>query len=88
MSDAGSYISGQCIIVDAGDTVYEGGRASAGSGPLLELVPAELHQRSSLIFGSRREVERLEQYHRDHNERDYDAPLFGTRGLFRASAEL
>jgi fructose-1,6-bisphosphatase I/sedoheptulose-1,7-bisphosphatase len=65
-----------------------GGRASAGSGPLLELVPGALHQRSSLIFGSRAEVERIEQYHRDHNERDYDAPLFGTRGLFRASAEL
>jgi len=47
-----------------------------------------LHQRTPLIFGSRNEVERLEQYHRDYNERDYDAPLFGTRGLFRAPAEL
>ena len=65
-----------------------GGRASTGDGPLLELVPAALHQRTPLIFGSRNEVERLEQYHRDYNERDYDAPLFGTRGLFRAPAEL
>jgi len=28
------------------------------------------------------EVERIERYHRDHNEFEYDAPLFGTRGLF------
>ena len=65
-----------------------GGRASVGAGPLLEAVPAALKQRTSLIFGSRREVERLEQYYRDRNQRDFDAPLFGTRGLFRASAEL
>jgi fructose-1,6-bisphosphatase I/sedoheptulose-1,7-bisphosphatase len=65
-----------------------GGRASTGDGPLLEAAPQALHQRSPLIFGSRNEVERLEQYHRDHNQRDYDAPLFGTRGLFRAPAEL
>jgi len=65
-----------------------GGRASTGDGPLLEIAPQALHQRTPLIFGSRNEVERLEQYHRDHNQRDYDAPLFGTRGLFRAPAEL
>jgi len=65
-----------------------GGRASTGDGPLLETVPRTLHQRTPFIFGSRAEVERIEQYHRDHNERDYDAPLFGTRGLFRAPAEL
>ena len=65
-----------------------GGRASTGDGPLLDVAPLALHQRSPLIFGSRNEVERLEQYHRDHNQRDYDAPLFGTRGLFRAPAEL
>jgi fructose-1,6-bisphosphatase I/sedoheptulose-1,7-bisphosphatase len=65
-----------------------GGRASTGDGPLLDAVPQALHQRTPLIFGSRNEVERLEQYHRDYNQRDYDAPLFGTRGLFRAPAEL
>jgi hypothetical protein len=37
------------------------------------------------VFGARHEVERIEQYHRDHNERAYDAPLFGARGLFRAA---
>ncbi|MGH8735914.1 MAG: class 1 fructose-bisphosphatase [Burkholderiales bacterium] len=65
-----------------------GGRASTGDGPLLEVAPAALHQRTPFIFGSRNEIERIEQYHRDHNQRDFDAPLFGTRGLFRAPAEL
>jgi fructose-1,6-bisphosphatase I/sedoheptulose-1,7-bisphosphatase len=62
-----------------------GGRASTGYGPVLEVAPAGLHQRSGFVFGARHEVERIEQYHRDHNERAYDAPLFGARGLFRAA---
>lgn len=85
-------VSGHQMLFEANPVGYlierAGGRASVGNGPLLEVVPAALHQRTSLIFGSRPEVERLEQYHRDHNQRDFDAPLFGTRGLFRASAEL
>jgi len=62
-----------------------GGRASTGYGPVLEVEPASLHQRTGFVFGARREVERIETYHRDYNERPYDAPLFGTRGLFRAA---
>lgn len=62
-----------------------GGRASTGYGPVLDVQPAALHQRTGLVFGSGPEVERIERYHRDHNERPYDAPLFGTRGLFRAA---
>jgi len=62
-----------------------GGRASTGYGPVLEIEPAGLHQRTGFVFGARAEVERIEQYHRDHNERPYDAPLFGARGLFRAA---
>jgi len=27
-------------------------------------------------------VERIERYHRDHNVRPFDAPLFASRGLF------
>ena len=61
------------------------GCASTGGERLLDVVPKELHQRIGFIFGSREEVERLEQYHRDHNLREYDAPLFGVRGLFRAA---
>ena len=64
-----------------------GGRASTGKGALLESAPGALHDRVPLVFGSRLEVERIEQYYRDYNEREYDAPLFGTRGLFRASVE-
>ncbi len=62
-----------------------GGRASTGYGPVLEVAPRGLHQRTGFVFGARAEVERIEQYHRDYNERPYDAPLFGARGLFRAA---
>ena len=60
------------------------GRATSGLGRVLEAVPDSLHQRVGFIFGASDEVDRLEQYHRDHNLRDCDAPLFGARGLFRA----
>ena len=63
-----------------------GGRASTGTQRVLEVQPGALHERSALIFGAKSEVERLELYHRDHNRRAYDAPLFGARGLFRAGA--
>jgi fructose-1,6-bisphosphatase I/sedoheptulose-1,7-bisphosphatase len=63
-----------------------GGRASTGYGPVLDTEPAALHQRTGFVFGARREVERIETYHRDYNERPYDAPLFGARGLFRAAS--
>ena len=62
-----------------------GGRASTGYGPVLDVVPEGLHQRSGFVFGARNEVERIEQYHRDYNQKPYDAPLFGARGLFRAA---
>jgi hypothetical protein len=38
------------------------------------------------FFGARDEVEIIEAYHREQTGDDYDAPLFGNRGLFRASA--
>ena len=62
-----------------------GGRASTSYGPVLEVAPASLHQRTGFVFGARHEVERIETYHRDYNERPYDAPLFSSRGLFRAA---
>jgi fructose-1,6-bisphosphatase I/sedoheptulose-1,7-bisphosphatase len=62
-----------------------GGRASTGYGPVLEVEPAALHQKSGFVFGARHEVERIEQYHLDFNQKPHDAPLFGTRGLFRAA---
>ncbi len=62
-----------------------GGRASTGDRPVLELRPTSTHQRTGLVFGSRTEVEIIERYHRDHNVRRFDAPLFGSRGLFRGA---
>ena len=40
----------------------------------------------SFVFGARSEVERIERYHRDHNEFELDVPLFGARGLFTHNA--
>jgi fructose-1,6-bisphosphatase I/sedoheptulose-1,7-bisphosphatase len=60
-----------------------GGRASTGLERVLEVEPLAPHDRVGLIFGASREVERLDAYHRDFNRHGYDAPLFGTRGLFR-----
>jgi fructose-1,6-bisphosphatase len=60
-----------------------GGRASTGTAPMLEVIPESLHQRIGFVFGARAEVERIERYTRDHNDFEFDAPLFGTRGLFR-----
>ncbi len=63
-----------------------GGGATTGRGRILDLEPADLHQRTALIFGSKSEVELIERYHRDYVEgRDsdqHDFPLFGTRSLF------
>ena len=62
-----------------------GGVASTGRQRLMDVTPTSLHQRMPLIFGSRHEVERIEQYHRDHVEPiidAFDASLFNTRSLF------
>jgi len=61
------------------------GRASTGRARVLDMAPSGLQQRVGFIFGSRDEVRRIEQYHDEHNVREYDAPLFARRGLFRAS---
>jgi fructose-1,6-bisphosphatase len=63
-----------------------GGRASTGHEPILQVQPQAAHERIGFVFGSRNEVERIERYHRDHNEFAYDAPLFGSRGLFTTQA--
>jgi fructose-1,6-bisphosphatase I / sedoheptulose-1,7-bisphosphatase len=60
-----------------------GGLASTGRTRVLDVEPEDLHQRIAFVFGAREEVERIEQYHRDHLVVDDDAPLYGTRGLFR-----
>ena len=60
-----------------------GGRASTGRQPVLGVTPESLHQRIGLVFGSRNEVERIEQYHHDTTPRESSNPLFAERGLFR-----
>jgi fructose-1,6-bisphosphatase I/sedoheptulose-1,7-bisphosphatase len=60
-----------------------GGRASTGYEPVLQVQPTALHQRIGLVFGSKREVERIERYHQEPNAQLSGEPLFGERGLFR-----
>ncbi|MGI9001551.1 MAG: class 1 fructose-bisphosphatase [Pseudonocardia sp.] len=62
-----------------------GGLASTGRTRVLDITPDELHQRIAFIFGASEEVERIEQYHRDHSTVEDYAPLYGNRGLFRTS---
>ncbi len=62
-----------------------GGAASTGRGRLLEVVPADLHERVPVFLGSREEVERIEQYHREHDaglDQPFSSPLFNERSLF------
>jgi len=62
-----------------------GGAASTGRERILDLQPTELHQRVPLILGCKAEVERLEQYHHEHDQgldRIYSSPLFKERSLF------
>jgi len=64
-----------------------GGAAITGRNRILEIKPAELHQRAPFIFGSKNEVERLHRYHQEYVEGkdldSYDMPLFSSRSLFR-----
>ncbi|MBS7456602.1 class 1 fructose-bisphosphatase [Coralloluteibacterium stylophorae] len=67
-----------------------GGMASTGRERLLEVVPGTLHQRIPVILGSREEVARIEDYHRDHDEGadlPFVSPLFNARSLFRPEAQ-
>jgi fructose-1,6-bisphosphatase I / sedoheptulose-1,7-bisphosphatase len=66
-----------------------GGRATTGREQLLQLKPSSLHQRVPVILGSRREVERIERYHLEHDngtDRPYVSPLFNERSLYRPEA--
>jgi len=62
-----------------------GGAASTGRERILDLEPNALHQRVPLVLGCKAEVERIEQYHREHDhglDRIYSSPLFKERSLF------
>jgi fructose-1,6-bisphosphatase I/sedoheptulose-1,7-bisphosphatase len=60
-----------------------GGRASTGREPILTIEPEALHQCIGLVFGAREEVERIERYHRECDDFEYEAPLFGVRNVLR-----
>jgi len=62
-----------------------GGAASTGRQRVLDVVPDDLHQRISFVFGAPDEVARIEDYHGETYEMASALPLYGTRGLFRAS---
>lgn len=65
-----------------------GGRASTGTGPVLEVAPEALHQRIGFVFGSRTEVERIERYHAEplFGGSERPLPLFNSRSLFSTEA--
>ncbi|HSH06194.1 MAG TPA: class 1 fructose-bisphosphatase [Burkholderiales bacterium] len=77
------------LLCDANPAAFiveqAGGGASTGQQRVLDVRPESPDHRVALMFGAAGEIERLELYHRDYNEREYDAPLFGARGLFRAT---
>ena len=63
-----------------------GGAASTGRARLLDLKPGAIDQCVPVILGSRREVERVEEYHAAYDRGDsikFVSPLFNTRSLFR-----
>jgi fructose-1,6-bisphosphatase I/sedoheptulose-1,7-bisphosphatase len=59
-----------------------GGVASNGKSGITDIDSNDIDQQVGLIFGSKEEVNRIEEYHQETAEK-YDAPLFGDRGLFR-----
>lgn len=61
-----------------------GGKATDGVNSILDLLPKDLHQRTPLVFGSSKEVEKIKRYHNEPSAIGNRHPLFGNRGLFRA----
>jgi fructose-1,6-bisphosphatase I len=43
-----------------------GGAASTGTERILDIQPSQLHQRVSVVLGSKNEVERVVRYHAEH----------------------
>ena len=62
-----------------------GGKATTGRQKLLGIVPDHIHQRISVIMGSKEEVERVERYYEEHEKGEdveFKSPLFKERSLF------
>ncbi|WP_018329388.1 class 1 fructose-bisphosphatase [Rhizobium giardinii] len=60
-----------------------GGMATNCVMPILDLIPTDIHQRTELVFGSAREVEKITRYHIEPSAIGSRHPLFGNRSLFR-----
>jgi len=43
-----------------------GGAASTGTERIMDIQPTQLHQRVSVVLGSKNEVERVVRYHAEH----------------------
>ncbi|MEX6505687.1 class 1 fructose-bisphosphatase [Jiella sp. M17.18] len=61
-----------------------GGAATDGVNRILDVEPEGLHARTPLVFGSKREVERVARYMADPSALSERSPLFGKRSLFRS----
>jgi len=60
------------------------GGATTGQQRILDLKPGNVHQRVPMIFGSSREIRRVERYYAECDMTGERSPLFNKRGLFRA----
>ncbi len=63
-----------------------GGLATTGRERILDLEPESLHECVPVILGSRREVERLGEYHAAFDRGEalrFESPFFNTRSFFR-----
>jgi fructose-1,6-bisphosphatase I len=61
-----------------------GGGATTGKQRILEITPENIHQRVPMIFGSSREIRRVERYYAERDMHGERSQLFNKRGLFRA----
>ena len=52
--------------------------------PILDRIPASLHERTPLIFGSADKVDLIDAYHCNPSLAREASPLFRSRGLFAA----
>ena len=65
-----------------------GGAATTGRQRLLDIEPAHIHHRVPAFLGSRRDVQRVAEYHAAYDRGEpmaFASPLFNTRSLFRTS---
>ena len=60
---------------------HAGGAATDGRRRILDIVPSDVHERSPLVFGSRKVVETIGEYHTDPKLVANRSQLFKTRGL-------